>query len=61
MAGAGLAGGIWRDYKDNYGSGKKEQTKEDKKLSAEYEHEKQVAEQKDKDIRDGKITTEGPA
>lgn len=61
MAGAGLAGGIWRDYKDNYGSTRREETKEDKKLSADFEHEKQVAEQKEKDIRDGKITTGGSA
>lgn len=61
MAGAGLAGGIWRDYKEQYGSGRKEQTREDKKLSAEFEHEKQVAEQKEKDLREGKITTQGVA
>ncbi len=61
MAGAGLAGGIWRDYKDNYGSARKEESKQDKKLSAEYEHEKQVAEQKEKDLREGKISTGGQA
>ncbi len=61
MSGAGLVGGIWRDYKDNYGSAMKEQTKEDKKLSADFEHAKQVAEQKEKDIQEGKITTETKA
>lgn len=57
IAGVGLAGGIWRDYKDNY-KGAKEEKPGDKKLSADFEHAKQVAEQKEKDIKDGKITVE---
>lgn len=57
ISGLGVAGGIWRDYKEQYGSSTgKEQKKEDRKLSADYEHEKQVAEQKQKDIQGGVIT-----
>ena len=57
MAGLGLAGGIWRDYKEQYSKNGKEETREEKKLSSDFEHAKQVAEQKEKDILDGKITT----
>ncbi len=57
MAGMGLAGGIWRDYKEHYSKNGKEETREDKKLSSEFEHAKQVSEQKEKDILEGKITT----
>ena len=58
MAGMGLAGGIWRDYKEHYSKNGKEETREEKKLSSDFEHAKQVAEQKQKDILGGKITTE---
>ncbi len=60
MAGAGLAGGIYRDYKEHYSNGKKPETKEDKKLASDFEHAKQVAEQKAKDIQAGKIVTAPP-
>lgn len=53
----GLAGGLWRDYKGAYSNNGKMESKEDKKLSADYEHEKQVAEQKEKDIQNGVITS----
>lgn len=58
MAGLGVVGGIWRDYQEHYSKNGKEETKQDKKLSSDFDHAKQVAEQKEKDIRDGKITME---
>ncbi len=62
MSGIGMGMGIWRDYKEQYknnGNGK-EPTKEEKKLSSDYEHDKQVAEQKEKDLQSGKITSAPP-
>ena len=56
MAGLGLAGGIWRDYKAHYGNGSKEETPGDKKLSSDFDHAKEIAAQKEKDNREGKIT-----
>lgn len=58
MAGLGLAGEIWRDYQEHYSKNGKEETKQDKKLSSDFDHAKQVAEQKEKDIQDGKIIIE---
>lgn len=60
MAGIGMGMGIWRDYKEQYKSNGKKESKEEKKLSSDYEHDKQVAEQKQKDIQAGKITTAPP-
>ncbi len=61
MAGMGLAGGIWRDYKEHYSKNGKEETREEKKLSSDFDHAKKVAEQKEKDIREGKIISEASA
>lgn len=58
MAGLGLAAGIYRDYKENYGNGAKEETRENKKLSSDFDHANKVAQQKEQDIKDGKITLE---
>ncbi len=51
VAGLGLASGIWRDYKENYGRNGKTQSTEDKKLSSDYEHAKQIDEQKEGDTQ----------
>lgn len=60
MAGLGLAGGIYRDYKENYGAKAKKESKEEKKLSSDYDRAKEIAEQKEKDIQDGKVTGAQP-
>lgn len=57
MAGMGLAGGIWRDYKEHYSKNGKELTREDKKLSSDFDHEQQIAASKEKDIQEGRIKT----
>lgn len=57
MAGIGMGMGIWRDYKEQYKKNGKTESKEDKKLSSDYEHDKQVAEQKEKDIKSGAISS----
>lgn len=55
----GLAGGMYRDYREAYGKNDKEVKKEEKRLAGDYEHEKQLAEEKERAIKEGKIKTEG--
>lgn len=45
IATIGLAGGAYRDYKEVYGkNGKDTRSEKDKKLSSDYDHEKEIAE-----------------
>lgn len=62
MAGIGMGMGIWRDYKEQYKSGNndKEPSKQDKKLSSDYDHDIEVAKQKEKDIQSGAISSAPP-
>ncbi len=62
IATIGLAGRTYRDYKEIYGKdGKDTRSKEDKKLSSDYDHEKELAEKKEKDLKEGVISTAPPA
>jgi len=63
LASIGMVGGIWRDYKEQYRNNNngKEQSKQDEKLSSDFEHAKQVAEKKEQDIKDGVISTAAQA
>jgi hypothetical protein len=58
LATIGLAGGAYRDYKEVYGkNGKDTRSKEDKKLSSDYDHTKEIAEKKEQDIKAGAISS----
>ncbi len=52
IATVGLAGGMWRDYKEQYKNNGKAQSKEDKKLSSDYDHAKELDEKKAKELAD---------
>lgn len=57
----GLAGRTYRDYKEIYGKDVKDiRSKEEKKLSSDFDHEKELAEQKERDIKAGIISSASP-
>jgi hypothetical protein len=60
IATIGLAGGTYRDYKEAYPKNKDIRSKEDKKLSSDYDHEKEIAEKKELDIKAGVISSAQP-
>ncbi len=58
IATVGLAGGAYRDYREVYGkNGKDARSKEDKKLSSDYDHEKELAAKKEQDLKAGLISS----
>ena len=61
IATIGLAGGTYRDYKEAYPKNKDTRSKEDKKLSSDYDHEKEIADRKEQDIKSGAISSAPPS